>query len=50
MVKQEKHLEKSSEVGVEESNYSNGELLVDSNGDSKLNEDWILDYGYTFHM
>ncbi|KAG8474177.1 hypothetical protein CXB51_033819 [Gossypium anomalum] len=30
--------------------YSDGELLVASVNDSKVNEEWILDLGCTFHM
>ena len=29
---------------------SDGELLVASDGDLKAGQDWILDYGCTFHM
>ena len=46
----EKKLEKSGEASVVEDKYSDGKLLVVSNGDSKPCKDWILDSGCTFHM
>ena len=33
-----------------ETDHSDGELLVASDGDSKARHDWILDSGCTFHM
>ena len=45
-----KQLEKSGENNVEENEYSHGELIAVSNGDSKPYEDWILDSSCTFHM
>ena len=50
VVNQGKQPEKSSEAGVVELDYSDRELLVAFHGDFKLNEDWILDSGCTFHM
>ncbi|KAG8473109.1 hypothetical protein CXB51_035075 [Gossypium anomalum] len=44
-----KQPENSGEADVVEG-YSNGELLVASVNDSKVNEEWILDSGCTFHM
>ena len=48
--KQGKQQEKSGEAGVVETDHSDGEFLVASDGDSKAGQDWILDYGCTFHM
>ncbi|KAG6512732.1 hypothetical protein ZIOFF_030861 [Zingiber officinale] len=44
-----KQLEKSGVADVVE-DYSDGELLVASNGDPRSSEEWILDSSYTFHM
>ena len=40
----------SHQVSVVEDNHSDGELLVVSNGDSNSSEEWVLDFGCTFHM
>ena len=40
----------SDQVSVVEDNHSDGELLVVSNGDSNSSEEWVLDFGCTFHM
>ncbi|KAG8503541.1 hypothetical protein CXB51_001510 [Gossypium anomalum] len=44
-----KQPEKSDETDVAE-DYSDGEILVAFVNNSKLNEEWILDSGCTFHM
>ena len=45
-----KQPENFSEASVALDNYSDGDLLGASNGDSKPFEDWILDLGWMFHM
>ena len=46
-MKQSKNFDEAS---VEEDNYSDGDLLLASDGISKPYEDWILDSGCMFHM
>ena len=40
----------SGQVSVGEDDHNDGELLVVSNADSNPYEEWVLDYGCTFHM
>lgn len=40
----------SSEADVVENYLSDGELFVISDGNSKPDEDWILDVAYIFHI
>ena len=45
-----KHAENSNEASVVEDNYSDGDLLLAYDADSKPFEDWILYSDCTFHM
>ncbi|PPS13516.1 hypothetical protein GOBAR_AA07069 [Gossypium barbadense] len=45
----EKQPEQSGEADIVE-DYNDGELLVASADNSNVSEEWILDYGFTFHM
>ena len=45
-----KQSDNSSEASVAEDDYSDGELLIVSDGDSKPCEDWILNFACTIHM
>ena len=40
----------SSEVSVVEDDHNEGELFLVSYGNYKSSEEWVLDYGCTFHM
>ena len=40
----------SGQVSVIEDDHNDGELLVVSNADSNPYEEWVVDYGCTFHM
>ena len=48
--KQGEKSRKSGEASVMESDHTDGELLVASDVDSRASENWILDFGCTFHM
>ena len=48
--KQGEKSRKSGETNVVESDQTDGELVVTLDTDSRAGENWILDYGFTFHM